>query len=147
MVKNKNKILYLAIAAIFLSALTALYGTDLNRKTYGVSIYLDGDKSNLLRVADLLVEYDKKDMELISVESGGFLNNSSAIQKANWDKDRSLLMSTTTNSNKPILKLKFRSKNKPSNIKLSQKSILYLANIGSSSFQSNGITYRVGYEQ
>lgn len=143
-----NKIIFLSIVVIVLSVATALYTSNISDKTYDVAIFIEGENANLARVADLLIEYDKNNYELVSTMSGGFFDNSSVIKKDNWAVNRSLLMSTSADQTKPVLKLRFKSKkDKPVEIKLSKSSLLYLANIGPASFPSNGVVYRVRYEQ
>lgn len=145
---KNQKIFYLSIAAIVLSVATALYANSFNNKTTDVAIYIEGDNANLARVADLLVEYDKNNYELVSSTTGGFFDNSSVIRKDGWEINRALLMSTSADQSKPVLKLKFRGRNnKPLDVKLSKSSTLYLANIGSASFPNSGFAYRVRYDK
>jgi len=145
--KKDNLIIYLSVAVLFLAVVLGFYGTNNNQKTYDVSIYVEGDKASLARVADLMVEYDKANLELVSTSTGGFMSNSNVIKKDDWEISRALMMSTSVDTTKPILRLKFRGKNRPTNIKLSENSLVYLANIGSATIPSNGIEYRVKYEQ
>lgn len=146
-----EKILYLSMAVIVLSVFSATSFINPkvdNSKTYDVSIYVEGDRADLARVADLMVEYDKSNLELISSESGGFLTSASVITKEGWEEGRSLLMSTSADISKPILKLKFKLRNEDEepDIRLSSSSSLYLSQIGPASLPSEGIGYRVRYE-
>ncbi len=145
--KKTNKIIFLSIAVLVLAIFTVFYSSDINKNVYDVSIYIEGDNANLARVADLLVEYDKQDLELVSTSTGGFLDNSSVIKKDGWGINRALLMSTSADNTKPILKLRFKGKDRPKNIRLSNGSVLYLANIGAATLPSSGVSYRVEYGQ
>ncbi len=142
---SNNKIIYLLILALFL-AISIVISSFVNKNTYNVYIYLEGENANLARVADLIVDYDKNNLELVSATTGGFLDNSTVFNKKEWGNNRVLLMSTETDLAKPVLKLVFKSKVKPENIKLSENSMVYLSNIGAATLPSNGIRYIVKYE-
>ncbi len=150
-----SKIALLSIAVLLLATITLGLGNNLSQgKTLDVSIFVEGDNAGLTRVADLLVEYDKNNLELVSATGGGFLVGSSTVQKDGWEDGRSLLMSTTIDTTKPILELKFRSKKtiEPSSVKLSPESTIYLTGIGASTIVNNEgansevLSYRVSYE-
>jgi len=143
-----NKILGLSIAVLVLSVFNIFGLKSEPSKLYNAMIYIEGDTSSLTRVADLLVDYDRSNFELVSMTSGGFLTNSTIVQNENWDKNRGLLMSTAINDQKPALLLTFKSKknNDNPNVRLSPDSVLYLANLGPVYIPSDSINYRVSYE-
>lgn len=143
-----NKINLLSIAVLSLVLFNLVENKNVATKTFDVGVFIEGDKANLARVADLLVDYDKNNLELVSSSAGGFLVGSSNIKKDEWVSGRSLQMSTSTNEKEPILRLKFRGKKNmnPPNIRLSSHSTFYLSQIGVITLPSDEINYRIKYD-
>lgn len=143
-----NKINLLSIVVLVLALFNIVGNKNVTAETFDVSVFIEGDKANLARVADLLVDYDKNNLELVSSSAGGFLVGSLNIKKDEWVSGRSLQMSTSTNEEEPILRLKFRGKKNinPPNIRLSPYSTFYLSQIGATTLPSDGISFRIKYD-
>lgn len=145
--KIMQKIFILSIAVLVLALFNVVVTNKSNMKTYDISVFIEGDNANLARVADLSVDYDKNNLELVSSSAGGFFVGSSNLKKDDWEDSRSLQMSTSVDVTKPILRLKFRRiNNVPPSIKVSSDSSLYLSQLGSVALPSDGINYKIKYD-
>lgn len=143
---KKINLLSIAVLVLILFNLITI-NKNTGTKIYDVSVFIDGDKAFLARVADLSIDYDKNNLELVSSSAGGFFIGSSVIKKDGWADERSLQMSTQVDLTKPILRLKFRgTKTVPPPIRVSSDSILYLSQLGSANLLSDGISYIIKYE-
>ena len=109
------------------------------KHTVDVSVYIEGDKANMVKVVDLTLDYNNN-LNLVSYSRQGLL-------KA-WGKKRFLLMPNADSSEKQLIRLRFTAGKPvvPGDIKIMPESQVYLSNIGSVHLPNNGISFKLSYE-
>ena len=136
---NNIKEFKIAILSLLVIVLCVIINIS-QKHTVDVGVYLEGDKANVVKVVDLVLNYDKNDLSLVSYSRQGLLKT--------WDGNRFLLMPTSVNSGKPIIVLKFRTGMpfSPGDIKIMPESQVYLSNIGSVHLPNGGISFKLNFE-